>query len=76
MPEEKLESFKKALRTKKLLKPLTLTDQFWQFFSEITNQQYHFNRSAVEANVLKNITRGEVVDFYKVRAFDYWAIFD
>lgn len=63
---EKFESLKKALRIKKLPKSLTLADQFWQFFKEIANQQYHFNRSNVEMSLLKNITHDEVLTFYKV----------
>lgn len=66
MSAEKFESAKKALKVKKLPQSLTLADQFWQFFKEIANQQYHFNRSNVEASFLRTITLEEVVTFYKV----------
>jgi secreted Zn-dependent insulinase-like peptidase len=69
MPEEKFESIKHALKIPKLQKALTLADQFWQFFREIANQQYHFNRANVEASVLRDITLDEVLTFYKVSKY-------
>lgn len=66
MTEEKFESIKQALRVQKLPKSLKLADQFWQFFKEISSQQYHFNRVSSEASILRHITQDEVVDFYKV----------
>lgn len=65
MSEEKFESSKKALKSKKL-PAATLSDQFWQFFREIVIQQYHFNRTNVEASVLKTVTKEEVLNFYRV----------
>lgn len=67
MTTEKLENVKKALKVKKLPKPLTLADQFWQFFREIANQQYHFNRANVEMSLLRSITLDEVISFYNVK---------
>lgn len=67
MPAERFEAFKKAIRTKKLPKSLTLADQFWEFFKEISTQQYHFNRTSVEASLLKSISHVEVATFYKVK---------
>lgn len=66
MQPEKFESLKRALRINKIPKSLTLADQFWQFFKEIGNQQYHFNRANVEASLLRTITREEVLSFYNV----------
>ena len=65
MSEEKFETAKKALKAKKN-PPTTLSEQFWDFFREIVIQQYHFNRSNVEALLLKKITKDEVFKFYKV----------
>lgn len=66
MPADKFESHKRALKINKIPKSLTLSDQFWEFFKEIGNQQYHFNRAKVEASLLRSITRDEVLSFYNV----------
>lgn len=66
MSAEKFECIKRALKAKKLPKSLTLADQFWTYFKEIANQQYHFNRINVEASILKSITKDEVVSFFMV----------
>lgn len=66
MSEEKFETAKKALKAKKI-PPTTLSEQFWDFFREIVIQQYHFNRSNVEASILKKVTMDEVLKFYKVK---------
>lgn len=66
MTTEKLENVKKALKVKKL-PSMTLADQFWQFFREIANQQYHFNRANVEMSLLRSITLDEVKSFYNVK---------
>lgn len=66
MSDEKFETSKKALKAKKL-PAATLGEQFWNFYREIVIQQYHFNRTNVEATVLKNITKEEVLKFYKVK---------
>ncbi|CRL00867.1 CLUMA_CG014118, isoform A [Clunio marinus] len=65
MSRDKFESFKKVLKVKKLPNTLTLTDQFWDYFKEISSQQYHFNRANVEASILRNITLEDVSSFYK-----------
>lgn len=66
MSAEKFECIKRALKVKKLPKSLTLADQFWSYFKEIANQQYHFNRINVEASILRAITKDEVVSFFMV----------
>jgi hypothetical protein len=68
---EAFEAAKKALRAKKPL-PSTLSEQFWKYFKEIAIQQYHFNRSNVEASILRSLTLDEVVRFFKVICF--WAL--
>lgn len=67
MPAERFETFKKAMKSGKLPKLLTLGDQFWEYFKEISSQQYHFNRTSVEASVLKSLSQVEVASFYKVK---------
>lgn len=67
MSAEKFEAVKKVLKVKKAPKLLTLSDQFWQFYKEISSQQYHFNRVNVEASLLKEIAHEEVLNFYQVR---------
>ena len=68
MAATKFESIKHTLKIQKLPKFLTLADQFWQYFREISSQQYHFNRANVETSVLRSITQDEVVTFYKVNS--------
>lgn len=63
---EKLESIKKSVKARKLPKTLTLTDQFWEYFKEISTQQYHFNRANVECSLIRKITHQEILDFYEV----------
>lgn len=67
MSAEKFEAVKKVLKVKKAPKLLTLSDQFWQFYKEISSQQYHFNRVNVEASLLKEIAHEEVLNFYQVK---------
>jgi secreted Zn-dependent insulinase-like peptidase len=74
MSLEKFESLKKALKAKKL-PPTTLASQFWQFYREIVIQQYHFNRTNVEASILKNITQDEVLNFYQVSLTRFKSFF-
>lgn len=66
MSAEKFEAVKKTLKVKKAPKLLTLSDQFWQFYKEISSQQYHFNRVNVETSLLKEIAHEDVLNFYQV----------
>ncbi|KAL1510015.1 hypothetical protein ABEB36_004673 [Hypothenemus hampei] len=64
MPEEEFLRHREALAAQRLEIPkqlVALTNQFW---SEITSQQYHFNRAEVEVAQLRTLTKSDVIDFY------------
>lgn len=69
MTKEKFENHKKSLKLKKLQTPLTLAAQFWRYHHEISNQTYHFNRHQVEAMILRDIKRDDLIEFYEVGRF-------
>lgn len=66
MPDEEFERHKMALEVKKLEKPKTVFSQFAQFHSEISLAQYHFDRSEIEVNILRKLTKDDVLECYKV----------
>lgn len=66
MPEEQFEKHKKALATLRLEKPKMLNVLTTVFWSEISNQQYNFDRANIEVAYLKTITQEQLVNFYKV----------
>lgn len=50
----------------KLERPKQLIHRSYMFLSEINNKQYHFDRINVEVEALKNVTKAQLYDFYKV----------
>lgn len=66
MSQEKFENHKKSLKSKKLQTPLTLAAQFSRYHYEISNQNYHFNRHQVEAMILRDVKKEDLVEFYEV----------
>uniref|UniRef100_A0A1I8Q5M0 Insulin-degrading enzyme n=1 Tax=Stomoxys calcitrans TaxID=35570 RepID=A0A1I8Q5M0_STOCA len=65
MPEEEFERHKEALAVKKREKPKTVFSQFSQFYNEISLAQYHFDRNEAEIAILRNITKDELLEYYK-----------
>ncbi|KAK4883510.1 hypothetical protein RN001_006829 [Aquatica leii] len=65
MTSEEFERHKDALAAHRLEKPKQLTAQSNLFWSEITAQQYHFNRAEVEVAYLKTVTKDEIMQFYQ-----------
>lgn len=66
MTDVEFDKHKEALKAQKLEKPKKMSSQFSIFMNEIGLQQYHFERSEVEVEILKSITKSQVLDFYKV----------
>lgn len=66
MSQDEFDRHKEALAVKKLEKPKTVYSQFNLFYNEIALSQYHFERSEVEVEILRNITKDELFECYKV----------
>jgi secreted Zn-dependent insulinase-like peptidase len=67
MNDEEFERHKEALKASKLEKPKRLSVQYSQYINEIALQQYHFDRSEKEVEILTTISKDQVIDFYKVK---------
>lgn len=65
MSDEEFTRHKEALKAAKLEKPKRLSSQYSQYINEISLQQYHFDRSEKEVEILSAITKDEVLDYYK-----------
>lgn len=66
MSEEDFEKHKQALAAQRLEKPKRLSALSARFWSEITSQQYNFDRAEVEVGYLRTITKQDIIDFYNV----------
>lgn len=64
---EEFERHKEALKAQKLEKPKRLSSQYSQYMNEIALQQYHFDRSEKEVEILATITKDQILSYYKVR---------
>ncbi|XP_055383724.1 insulin-degrading enzyme-like isoform X1 [Condylostylus longicornis] len=65
MPKEEFERYKNALITLKLEKPKKMNTQFYKDLNEITLAQYHFERDQAECEIIKKISKEEIISFYK-----------
>ncbi len=66
MNEDEFETEKQALITAKLEKPKQLIAFSRKLWHEIDTKQYNFNRDEIEVNAIKNITKDDIIDFFKV----------
>jgi insulysin len=66
MSDEEFERHKQALRAQKLEKPKRSSTQYSLYINEIALQQYHFDRSEKEVEILATITKEQVAEYYKV----------
>lgn len=67
MTDEEFDRHKDALKAGKLEKPKRLAAQYMQYINEIALQQYHFDRSEKEVEILSTISKDQVIEYYKVR---------
>lgn len=65
MSDEEFNRHKEALAVQKLEKPKRLSTLFNKFLNEISLQQYHFDRPEKEVSILRNVTKSELLDYYK-----------
>ncbi|KAI1307266.1 Insulin-degrading enzyme [Halotydeus destructor] len=65
MSLEEFESNKKGLITKKLEKPKQLLSYAKKQFEEISTKQYQFNRDEIEAKAMQQLTKDDVLGFFK-----------
>uniref|UniRef100_A0A8D8HZA3 Insulin-degrading enzyme n=1 Tax=Culex pipiens TaxID=7175 RepID=A0A8D8HZA3_CULPI len=65
MSEEEFKRHKEALAAQKLEKPKRLSTQFGKYLTEISLQQYHFNRAQVEVAFLQTLTKQQIIEYYK-----------
>lgn len=74
MNNEEFERHKAALKAQKLEKPKRLSSQYSLYINEISLQQYHFDRSEKEAEIITSITKDQVLEYYKVEVYIHvWA---
>ncbi|XP_065170967.1 insulin-degrading enzyme isoform X2 [Atheta coriaria] len=65
MPAAEFQKHKDSLAAQRLEKPKQLSMQSYIFWSEITSQQYHFDRANVEVEYLRTVEKSDVIAFYK-----------
>lgn len=65
MSEEEFTRHKEALKAQKLEKPKRLSSQYSLYMNEIALQQYHFERSEKEVEILATVTKDQVLEYYK-----------
>ncbi|CRK98493.1 CLUMA_CG011850, isoform A, partial [Clunio marinus] len=66
MSLEEFERHKEALKAQKLEKPKRLSSQYSHYMNEISLQQYHFDRSEKEVEIMSSITKEQVLEYYKL----------
>lgn len=66
MSSDEYEKHKEALKSQKLEKPKRLSSQYSHYMNEIALQQYHFDRSEKEVEILSSITKEQVLEYYKL----------
>ncbi|XP_069679683.1 insulin-degrading enzyme isoform X2 [Periplaneta americana] len=65
MTSEEFDRHKEALAAQRLEKPKKLSVLSARFWSEITSQQYNFDRANIEVAHLRNLQKQDILDFYK-----------
>lgn len=65
LSEKKFNSYKDSLTANKIEKPKKMVSWFNKYWAEIASQEYHFNRSASEVEILKGITKEDMLAYYR-----------
>ncbi|XP_021926557.1 insulin-degrading enzyme isoform X2 [Zootermopsis nevadensis] len=65
MTSEEFERHKEALAAQRLEKPKKLSVLSARFWSEITLQQYHFDRANIEVAHLRTLQKKDILNFFK-----------
>ncbi|PSN57801.1 Insulin-degrading enzyme [Blattella germanica] len=67
MSSEEFERHKEALAAQRLEKPKKLSVLSARFWSEITTQQYNFDRANIEVAHLRELQKKDILEFFKAR---------
>lgn len=67
MSEEDFETIQSALIKLKKMVEVELESEVTRHWSEITSREYIFDRLTLEAHMIAQITKNDVIDFYKSR---------
>ena len=70
LPDEEFKTHVEALATKRLERPKKLSVRNGRYWSEILSQHYNFDRDVVEVEVLRGLTKEDVLTFYKTHIAD------
>merc|ERR1712037_299718 len=70
LEEEEFKKQVEALATKRLERPKKLSVRNGRYWSEILSQHYNFDRDAVEVEVLRGLTKEDVLTFYRTHIAD------
>lgn len=65
LPDKKFNSYKDSLTAMKVEKPKKMSTWFNKYWTEIALQEYHFNRSSSEVDILKGITKEDILGYYR-----------
>ena len=66
MSDDTFEKEKKALITIITESPKTLFGYNIRLWREIDHKRYYFNRDQNEVNIIKDLTKNDVIEFYEV----------
>lgn len=66
MDEDEFNRHKTALAAQRLEKPRMMSTLSTVFWSEISSQQYNFDRTNIEVAYLKTLTKEQILEFFKV----------
>lgn len=65
LPDHKFNSYKDSLTANKIEKPKKMSSWFNKYWAEIALQEYHFNRSSSEVEILNTITKEDILNYYR-----------
>lgn len=76
MSDETFNRHKASLATQRLEKPKMIGTLSAVFWSEISTQQYNFDRTNIEVAYLMTLTKEQIIQFFKVRSIGNAITFD
>ena len=65
LTDEQFSDYVEGLAMKKLEKPKRLNAEASRYWEEVSKKQYHFRRGEREVEVLRGVTKGDLLDFYR-----------
>ena len=73
MSDDEFLTLREGLATRKAEKPKTLKDRGMLLWNEIFIQQYNFERQEIELKELAQVSKQDLINFFKVVAMWKWA---